>query len=148
MRNFIWSLVALMLVACNDTDSDNFKKDSGSYAFKQSELVVDVTPDTESFRLEAYYLREPDPSLRGFISVHLNKLEELPYEDYVSYPIGPFWTEDEDGTMFTDVAIYPENIHEEVSLVLSVMCAYDNDEVGFDGNEPIRDINIRLRPVE
>ena len=151
MKNLIYSLVAIALIACNDKKGDDFVVQSGTYAFKQSEQIVYVTPTTESFRLEAYYVSEPDDASRGRFMIGINEEKSSP--NYAShFPVVPqgymMMTEDENGTFYSDVNIYPESITEEVVLTLYMRCGYEEGAVGFDGNAPINETTIILRPDE
>ena len=151
MKNFICCLLAIALVACNDKKGDDFVVQPGTYAFKQSEQIVYVTPTTESFRLEAYYVSEPDDASRGQFMIGINEEKSSP--NYAShFPVVPggyiSMTEDENGTFYLDVYIYPESITEEVVLTLYMMSGYEEGAVGFDGNAPINETTIILRPDE
>lgn len=143
--------MAIALIACNDKKGDDFVVQPGTYAFKQSEQIVYVTPTTESFRLEAYYVSEPDDASRGRFMIGVNEEKSSP--NYAShFPVVPggyiSMTEDENGTFYLDVYIYPESITEEVVLTLYMMSGYEEGAVGFDGNAPINEITIILRPDE
>lgn len=153
MKKFIYCLMAVAFIfgACDDKEPENFIVDNGAYAFKQSEQVVYVTPTTESFRLEAYYVSEPDDASRGRFMIGINEEKSSP--NYAShFPVVPrgyiSMTEDENGTFYLDVYIYPESITEEVVLTLYMMCGYEEGTVGFDGNAPINETTIILRPDE
>ena len=151
MKNLIYSLVAIALIACNDKKGDDYVVQPGTYAFKQSEQIVYVTPTTESFRLEAYYVSEPDDASRGRFMIGINEEKSSP--NYASHflvvPQGyMMMTEDENGTFYSDVNIYSESITEEVVLTLYMMCGYEEGAVGFDGNAPINETTIILRPDE
>ena len=151
MKNFICCLMAIALIACNDKKVDDYVVQPGTYAFKQSEQIVYVTPTTESFRLEAYYVSEPDDASRGRFMIGINEEKSSP--NYAShFPVVPggyiSMTEDENGTFYLDVYIYPESITEEVVLTLYMMCGYEEGTVGFDGNAPINETTIILRPDE
>ena len=151
MKNLIYSLVAIALIACNDKKGDDFVVQPGTYAFKQSEQIVYVTPTTESFRLEAYYVSEPDDASRGQFMIGINEEKSSP--NYAShFPVVPqgymMMTEDENCTFYSDVYIYPESITEEVVLTLYMRCGYEEGAVGFDGNAPINETTIILRPEE
>lgn len=150
MKNLIYCLVAIALIACNDKKDDDYVVQPGTYAFKQSEQIVYVTPTTESFRLEAYYVSEPDDASRGRFMIGINEEKSSP--NYAShFPVVPggyiSMTEDENGTFYSDVNIYPESITEEVVLTLYMMCGYEEGAVGFDGNAPINEITIILRQM-
>ena len=151
MKKLIYSLVVIALIACNDKKGDDFVVQPGTYAFKQSEQIVYVTPTTESFRLEAYYVSEPDDASRGRFMIGINEEKSSP--NYAShFPVVPrgyiSMTEDENGTFYLDVYIYPESITEEVVLTLYMRCGYEEGAVGFDGNAPINETTIILRPDE
>ena len=151
MKKLIYCLVAIVLIACNDKKGDDYVVQPGTYAFKQSEQIVYVTPTTESFRLEAYYVSEPDDASRGRFMIGINEEKSSP--NYAShFPVVPrgyiSMTEDENGTFYSDVNIYPESITEEVVLTLYMMCGYEEGAVGFDGNAPINETTIILRPDE
>lgn len=149
MKNLIYCLMAMALIACNDKKGDDYVVQPGTYAFKQSEQIVYVTPTTESFRLEAYYVSEPDDASRGRFMIGINEEKSSP--NYAShFPVVPegyiSMTEDENGTFYLDVYIYPESITEEVVLTLYMMSGYEEGAVGFDGNAPINETTIILRP--
>lgn len=149
MKNFICCLLAIALIACNDKKGDDYVVQPGTYAFKQSEQIVYVTPTTESFRLETYYVSEPDDASRGRFMIGINEAKSSP--NYAShFPVVPrgyiSMTEDENGTFYLDVYIYPESITEEVVLTLYMMYGYEEGAVGFDGNAPIYETTIILRP--
>ncbi len=151
MKNFICCLLAIALIACNDKEGDDYVVQPGTYAFKQSEQIVYVTPTTESFRLEAYYVSEPDDASRGQFMIGINEEKSSP--NYAShFPVVPqgymMMTEDENGTFYSDVSIYPESITEDVVLTLRMRCGYEEGAVGFDGNAPINETTIILRPDE
>lgn len=151
MKNLIYCLLAIELIACNDKKVDDYVVQPGTYAFKQSEQIVYVTPTTESFRLEAYYVSEPDDASRGRFMIGINEEKSSP--NYASHfpvvPIGyTLMNEDENGTFYLDVYIYPESITEEVVLTLYMMYGYEEGAVGFDGNAPINETTIILRPDE
>lgn len=151
MRNLILCLVALAFIACNSKSGDVYVSQPGTFAFKQSEQIVYVTPDTDSFRLEAYYVSEPDDASRGKFMIHIDEQKSSP--NYASHflvlPAGyMFMNEVEDGTFYYDVYIYPESVTEDVVLTLRIMCGYEEGAVGFDGNAPINETTIILRPEE
>ena len=151
MKKLIYCLVAIALIACNDKKGDDFVVQPGTYAFKQSEQIVYVTPTTESFRLEAYYVSEPDDTSRGRFMIGINEEKSSPnYASHFTVVPGGYisMTEDENGTFYLDVYIYPESITEEVVLTLYMMCGYEEGAVGFDGNAPINETTIILRPDE
>lgn len=150
MRKLLYGLLALALVACNTKDDDQFKADGGTYAFKQSEIIVNAS-ETDTFRLEAYYIDEPDASLRGTFKFRVD--EELSTPDWEHYfvaaPFGYMVMEEaEDGTFFSDISIWSDKVDKEVVVVLDTFLGYDDSEVGFDGNKSISELTIRLRPTE
>lgn len=150
MRKLLYGLLALTLVACDTKDDDQFKADGGTYAFKQSEIIVNAS-ETDTFRLEAYYIDEPDASLRGTFKFRVD--EELSTPDwehyFVAVPFGYMVMEEaEDGTFFSDISIWSDKVDKEVVVVLDTFLGYDDSEVGFDGNKSISELTIRLRPTE
>lgn len=148
MKRLIYGLMALALVACNTKDDDQFKADGGTYAFKQSEIIVNAS-ESDSFRLEAYYIDEPDASLRGTFKFRVNEELSTPnWEQYfVVAPFGYMTMEEaEDGTFFSDISIWPDKIDKEVIVILDTFLGYDDTAVDADGNRPINELTIRLRP--
>lgn len=150
MRQLLYGLLALALVACNTKDDDQFKADGGTYAFKQSEIIVN-TSETDSFRLEAYYIDEPDASLRGTFKFRVN--EELSTPDWKHYfvvvPFGYMIMEEaEDGTFFSDISIWSDKVDKEVVVVLDTFLGYNDTAIDIDGNSPINELTIYLRPTE
>ena len=60
MKKLIFSLMAAMVfVACDEKNPNDFIVDDGELAFKQSEQIVELTPSTETVRIEMYYTEEP-----------------------------------------------------------------------------------------
>lgn len=151
MRNLILCLMALAFVACDNNDAEIYKG-SSTYAFKQSEIVVNAS-ETDSFRLEVYYIEEPETDLaRNLFSFHVDEERSTPdWKEY--FEIAPYTVqmeETEDGTFFSYINIKADKVKEdgkEIVVYLNTFGGRDSSLTGFDGKEPIYDIVIRLQPT-
>lgn len=146
MRNLILCLMALAFVACDNNDAEIYKGGS-TYAFKQSEIVVNAS-ETDSFRLEVYYIEEHETDLaRSLFSFHVD--EERSTHDWKEYfettPHTVQMEETEDGTFFSYINIKADKLKEdnkEVVVYLNTFGRRNSSLTGFDGKEPIYDIVI------
>lgn len=148
--------VALTAVSC-----DNEKKsiwdvpstDTGEYAFTQSEIVVDVAPDTESFRVELIYTRTPENAIpldkKDFV-IYINPEKSSDnIENYYHFDYVYEFTRAEDGSYYADIEIYADKITEELTLCL---VAPDPNDPTYDNyysrsETPNKELIVKLRPV-
>lgn len=122
MRKVIFSLMALAFVACDNKEQSPEKVDYGLYAFKQSEQVVELTPDTESVRIELYYTEAPDESQYGYVHLKYDAQKSTPnVESIVAVPTYQKWEIAEDGSLYYDMYINTEEVKSEVCIYLYVM---------------------------
>ena len=148
-------LFVVMLTSCNDEKGgfgQEVSDDYGEYSFSREELVVEVTPDTKSFRLDAFYNREPEVEAnRGIIWITFDKGSSSPdAEQYFDYKAQLDCSFNEDGTLYYDFEIYPEKIDQEVTITLSTIDYkdtpypdyYTRADAGYDT------IKVTLRPAE
>ena len=142
MKKLIYCLmVAMAFVACEEKNQDDFIVDDGELAFKQSEQIVELTPDTESVRLELYYTEEPSDYRYGYVHLKYDAQKSTPnIERYVAIPVLQKWEVTEDGTLYYDMYINAEEITSEV-------CAYLYVGFGNEVNaEHHREMTLRIRP--
>ena len=122
MRKVIFSLMALAFVACDNKEQSPERVDYGLYAFKQSEQVVELTPDTESVRIELYYTEAPDESQYGYVHLKYDAQKSTPnVERIVAVPTYQKWEIAEDGSLYYDMYINTEEVKSEVCIYLYVM---------------------------
>lgn len=151
MKRLLYGLVALAFVACDNNDAEIYTGGS-TYAFKQSEIVVNAS-ETDSFRLEVYYVEEPATDLaRNLFSFHVDEERSTPdWKEYFETALHTVQMEEaEDGTFFSDLNIKADKLKEdnkEVVVYLNTFGSRDSSLTGFDGKEPIYDIVIRLQPT-
>lgn len=151
MRNLILCLMALAFVACDNNETEAYTG-SSTYAFKQSEIVVNAS-ETDSFRLEVYYIEEPETDLaRNLFSFHVDEERSTPdwKEYFETAPYTVQMEEAEDCTFFSYINIKADKLKEdnkEVVVYLNTFGSRDSSLTGFDGKEPIYDIVIRLLPT-
>jgi len=143
--------MALAFVACDNNDAEIYEGGS-TYAFKQNEIVVNAS-ETDSFRLEVYYIEEPETDLaRNLFSFHVD--EERSTSGWKEYfetaPHTVHMQETKDGTFFSYINIKADKVKEdgkEIVVYLSTFGGRDSSLTGFDGKEPIYDTVIRLQPT-
>ena len=145
MKRFILCLMAIAMVspfvACEEKNPNDFIVDDGQLAFKQSEQIVELTPDTETVRIEMYYTEEPSEDRYGYVHLMYDAQKSTPnIERYVAIPALQKWEVAEDGTLYYDVLINAEEITSEV-------CAYLYVGFGNEVNaEHHREMILRIRP--
>ena len=142
MKKLIFSLMAAMAFgACEEKNPDDFIVDDGQLAFKQSEQIVELTPDTETVRIEMYYTEEPSDDRYGYVDLMYDAQKSTPnIERYVAIPTLQKWEVTEDGTLYYDMYINAEEITSEV-------CAYLYVGFGNEANaEHHREMTLRIRP--
>ena len=145
MKRFILCLMAIAMVspfvACEEKNPNDFIVDDGQLAFKQSEQIVELTPDTETVRIEMYYTEEPSEDRYGYVHLMYDAQKSTPnIERYVAIPALQKWEVTEDGTLYYDVLINAEEITSEV-------CAYLYVGFGNEVNaEHHREMILRIRP--
>lgn len=152
MRRLVLSLMAMAALgtSCEKNENEVYY-DNSTYAFKQSEIVVNAS-ESESFSLEVYYIDAPDTELaRGKFSFHVDETLSTPeWKDYFeNFQTTMVMTEAEDGTYVSDIKIKKDKVKEdnkEIVVYLNTMGGRDSSAEGFDGNAPIYDLTIRLRP--
>lgn len=152
MRKLVLSLMAMAALgtSCEKNENEVYY-DNSTYAFKQSEIVVNAS-ESESFSLEVYYIDAPDTELaRGKFSFHVDETQSTPgWKDYFeNFQTTMVMTEAEDGTYVSDIKIKKDKVNEdnkEIVVYLNTMGGRDSSAEGFDGNAPIYDLKIRLRP--
>ena len=151
MRNLILCLMALAFVACDNNDAEIYEGGS-TYAFKQSEIVVNAS-ETDSFRLEVYYIEEPETDLaRNLFSFHVDEKRSTPdWKEYFETALHTVQMEEtEDGTFFSYINIKADKVKEdgkEIVVYLNTFGSRDSSLTDFDSKEPIYDIVIRLQPT-
>lgn len=139
-------LSLVLLVGCNNNEYPYFTPVTPNYfGFSTDEIVVDVTPDVRSFRIEGEFTDSAEPQPYVTIqregttvkhNVHFIN-EILEGHRY----IGDFTIKD-DKNIYKDVTIIPENITEEVRII------YFKEK---DWQEPeglIKKLTVILRPAQ
>lgn len=142
MKKLIFSLMATMaVVACEEKNPDDFIVDDGELAFKQNEQIVELTPDTETVRIELYYTDEPAEDRYGWVNLMYDAQKSTSnIERYVAIPTYQKWEVAEDGTLYYDMFINADEIISEV-------CAYLYVGLGNEVNaEHHREMTLRIRP--
>lgn len=120
MKKLIISLATLAFVACENNETNTFVG-SGECAFKQSEQSVELTPGTESVRIELYYTEEPTDDRYGWIHLNYDAQRSTPnIETLVAIPTYQKWEVAEDGSLYYDMHINAEEITSEVCVYLYV----------------------------
>lgn len=138
---FMLLALPLMLVACDKNDSNDFIVDDGAYAFKQSEQCVELTPGTETVRIELYYTDEPSKDGYGWVHLMYDAQRSTPnIETLVAIPTYAKWEVAEDGTLYYDMHISAEQITSEICVYLYV--GFGN-EVGAEHH---REMLLRIYP--
>lgn len=145
-------LLATLAWALTACESDNWWGDGpepnyGLFTFERTEQVVEVPPETESFRLEGRYLKPADENRKGNILLQLVpeattavRGKHFRYEETL-----PKFSEQEDGKYCTEVTIYPENITEEVRICYDVPGNMAVDPEAYP--ERIGQTTVVLRPT-
>lgn len=148
--------VALTAVSCdNEKESiwDVLSTDLGEYAFTKSEMVVDVAPDTESFRVELIYTRTPESLIpldhKNFVIYIDPEKSSDNIEDYYHFDYVYEFTRAEDGSYCSDIEIYADKITEELTLCLVIP---DPDDPTYDNyysrsETSNRELIVKFRPV-
>lgn len=142
MKKLFFSLMATMaVVACEEKNPDDFIVDDGELAFKQNEQIVELTPDTETVRIELYYTDEPAEDRYGWVNLMYDAQKSTSnIERYVAIPTYQKWEVAEDGTLYYDMFINADEITSEV-------CAYLYVGLGNEVNaEHHREMTLRIRP--
>ena len=94
-------MAAMAFVACEEKNPNDFIVDDGQLAFKQSEQIVELTPDTETVRIEMYYTEEPSEDRYGYVHLMYDAQKSTPnIERYVAIPALQKWEVAEDGTRY------------------------------------------------
>ena len=144
-------MVALVAMTSCEKNENEVYYNNSTYAFKQSEIVVNAS-ESDSFSLEVYYIDEPDTELaRGKFSFHVDETLSTPeWKDYFeNFQTTMVMTEAEDGTYVSDINIKKDKVkddNKEIVVYLSTFGGRDSSAEGFEGNAPIYDLTIRLRP--
>ena len=142
MKKLIFSLVAAsVFVACDEKNPNDFIVDDGELAFKQSEQIVELTPSTETVRIEMYYTEEPSEDRYGYVHLMYDAQKSTEnIETLVAIPTYVKWEVAEDGTLYYDMYINAEQITSEV-------CAYLYVGFGNEANaEHHREMLLRIYP--
>lgn len=143
--------MALAFVSCDNNDAEIYEGGS-TYAFKQSEIVVNAS-ETESFRLEVYYIEEPETDLaRNLFSFHVDERLSTPdWKEYFETALHTVQMEEtEDGTFFSYINIKADKVKEdgkEIVVYLNTFGGRDSSLTDFDDKAPIYDTVIRLQPT-
>lgn len=127
MRKLVLSLMAMAALgtSCEKNENEVYY-DNSTYAFKQSEQVVELTPSIESVRLELYYTDEPAEDRYGWVHLNYDAQKSTPnIETMVAIPTYQKWEVAEDGTLYYDMYINAEEITSEVNVYLYV--GYGNE---------------------
>ena len=120
-RILLCLIVALAALSCEKNNGWEVKN-YGVFSFKEAETVVEVTPDTRSFRLEGLYLAKPDAEVEGLVQLFIVKDEttavpgiHFGFSDS-DYYIGMF-SKGDNGVYYMDIDLIPENIRSEMQVV-------------------------------
>lgn len=148
---FTLCLAALALAGCDPKKKHYVGNDTnyGIFQFAQSELVVDVTEEVTSFRLEGSYKVQPDKEAYGDVWLYLDADETTAKhpEHFVLTKFVKF-QEDENGVLYYDVKIHPEAITKELYIVYHTE-AVDMRDPNMDASTLLDDskIKVTLRPA-
>lgn len=138
------------MTSCKKNENEVYYNNS-PYAFKQSDIIVDASAE-DSFRLDVYYIDDPNTDTgRGIFSFHVDETLSTPeWKDYFeNFQTTMVMTEAEDGTYVSDIKIKNDKVIEdnkEIVVYLSTFGGRDSSAEGFEGNAPIYELTIRLRP--
>lgn len=153
MKKIFFALCAALLLAvgCNDKKRHYIGNDTnyGVFQFAQSELVVDVTEEVTSFRLEGNYKVQPDKDAYGDVWLYLDA-DETTAKHPEHFVLAKFvkFQEDENGVLYYDVKIHPEAIDKELYIVYHTE-AIDMRDPNMDSSTLLNDskIKVTLRPA-
>lgn len=149
MKRLFYALIALVAIACDNKEPENVWTYDATYAFKQSELIVDAST-SDSFRIEAYYIEEPVEELRGYFKFYVDEERSTDgWSECMAAPSFSFFEmeEAEDGTFYYDVDIFPEDVTKEINLYLHTSYNPGNADAEQECNEHIHELVIHLRPA-
>lgn len=148
---FALCLAALVVTGCDPKKKHYVGNDTnyGVFQFAQSELVVDVTEDVTSFRLEGSYKVQPDKDAYGDIWLYLDaKQTTAKHPEHFTWTKYVKFQEDENGVLYYDVKIHPEAIDKELYIVYHTKTVdIRDDEIDDSVLQDDSKIKITLRPA-
>lgn len=164
----ILSLAAMVFAACEKKNVlfSDVSYTSTEVSFKTDEMVVDVTPDTQSVDIELEYVGDKHIGEYKYSVIWLSPNESTAYPGihYRGNVKIYFWNKTDDNPVYT-IPIFPDNIKSEVILTYTI---YPDESINYDScsgidyvkmesragvSEPglddrIDKITIRLRPKQ
>ncbi len=107
-----------------------------------------IDKSTKSFRLEGRYLKAPDDKHAGSVGFFVKQDEStaLPGKHFRNDETARF-SQGEGGNFYLDVALFPENITEEVRIVYFVPLNTDNFDDSQKWPNRIGETTVILRPA-
>lgn len=146
---FLLCLSLLLIVGCDDKKKHYIGNESnyGHFVFTSEYIVVDVEEDTNFFRLEGRYLEQPDADVYGDVWLYIDTQKTTAkYPEQFEMTKFVKFKEGENGTLYHDVTIHPENITSWVEI------HYHTETYSEDINGPVNSlskdskIKVILRP--
>lgn len=142
------ALLSLVLLVGCKSDSNPYPDNPNPnyFEFSTDELVVDVTPDVKSFRIEVEFAhvswRKPDITIQRegtTVKHNVHFINEI-IEGTIN--VGYFTIKD-DKKVYKDVVIIPENITEEVRIIYIKQGRYVHEP-----DDLINQLTVILRPAK
>ena len=148
----LWMITALAgaLTACESGNwwGDGPEPNYGVFTFDTAEQTVEVTPATQSVRIEGRYLKPADEKHRGSVMLMLSETTTARNGKHFLYDRNMVaFTEGENGTFYSDVTIYPENITEEVRICYYLPSVRSNSNDPETYPDRINELTVILRPA-
>lgn len=150
-RTIIFLIGILALVSCDKGENwwgKGPKPEPGVFSFNEKETVITIDKDTKSFRLEGSYLEAPDEKHAGHVGLIVLEEEStaLHGTHFLNDETARF-SQAENGNFYLDVALFPDNITEEVKITYFVPLYTDDFNDAQKWPNRIGETTVVLRPL-
>lgn len=150
-RGIIFLIGLLTFVSCDKGENwwgKGPKPEPGVFSFNAKETVVVIDKDTKSFCLEGRYLKAPDERHAGYVgfSVKQDESTAIHGKHFRNDETARF-SQGENGNFYLNVALFPDNITEEVKIVYFVPLNTDNFSDSETWPNRIGETTVILRPA-
>ncbi len=146
-RCLLLLLAVLAVASCNKGEMEF--GEFGVFTFNERETVVYIDKDTKSFKLTGHYLKDADPEYDGWIFPEFmpQSSTAIDGKHFVNDQYAKF-SKGENGSYYSDVTIFPDNITEEVKLEYYVPFTSTDDQTPDMWPQRIDQTTIILRPAK
>ena len=134
LKKLIIVAAVAIFAACDKTEKTPSEAEYGVFSFDEAESIVPVSPSTGSCDLKCHYIKMPADKYYGIwplVWFDERKSTALPNVHFVDETIFPF-TGNGSANLNFELKLIPENITEEVSLVLKTRATMKNVAFSYD----------------